>query len=349
MGVFRVDTVMTTGTGPNVAEGVIAFTNLESNILYVIDANNFVVDNDNNPTLTGAPLFELNQPRIDLLEQLSIDNQIPTLILSFIQREEGGIQQTSVDAPPFPALFDGDCIFNASDKTIYLLNITAEQMPTFDYNNINNFNTLNEFLIPLPPGEARSINVSYKFTMSELVEIEEIDLTLPPEDRIIKTSGDYMNFLVWNTDPACCVLGNTQVITDKGIIKMRDIYSNNKVLDIYGNYINVNYNIIFEPSKEFVKFSKNSIGKNVPNEDTYIRIGHPIYYRGKEIEVEKLVNDKTITLVQLDKAEKVYSICSKKRTYVMMNNMPVCTWSEDDWNDQIKNNYYGKNIKWTKQ
>jgi len=111
------------------------------------------------------------------------------------------------------------------------------------------------------------------------------------------------------------------------------------------------YNIVFSPKVDsFVYIPANSIEKNVPSTDLYIRRYHPIKYRGKEIDPLKLAKKLKITHlikeVKISDPVTIYSLCTKDRTFVMMQNLPVATWQQNDWESN-----HGKSNKfvWYKQ
>jgi len=80
--------------------------------------------------------------------------------------------------------------------------------------------------------------------------------------------------------------------------------------------------------------------------DLYIVEGHPIKYRGKEIECELLPNHiKNVSKVKLDKMVYVYCLCTANRVFVNIENVPVCTRKETEWEKMIKNQ---NDILWTK-
>ena len=65
----------------------------------------------------------------------------------------------------------------------------------------------------------------------------------------------------------------------------------------------------------------------------------------KEINCEDLINDITIYKVKLADPVFVYSLCTKERTSVIMNNLLVYTWSQVDWENYATLN----KITWFKQ
>lgn len=144
------------------------------------------------------------------------------------------------------------------------------------------------------------------------------------EDNI---DGEYTAIIA----EAPCVKGDTQVKTLDGFKSIKNINANDKVLKYTGEYINVKFNLKFKPMAKFVKITKNAFGDNKPSKDLYIRRGHPLLIGNVEINCEDLVNNEDIEFVNIDKPDNVYSLCTDDRTYVMMNNVPVCTWVESEW------------------
>ncbi len=149
------------------------------------------------------------------------------------------------------------------------------------------------------------------------------------------------------TNIACCLHPLTNILTNLGYKYIKDIESNQelKLKDIYGNFIDLIYNIKYIPSKDFILISKNAFGNNKPSDDLYIKEGHPLHLNNKEINCEDLINNKTIHKVQLDDPVFLYSLCTKERTAVIMNNLLVYTWSQEDWESYATIN----NIIWFKQ
>lgn len=133
-----------------------------------------------------------------------------------------------------------------------------------------------------------------------------------------------------------CVIGNTQVLTPLGYIQIKDIRSSDHVIDSVGKAVNVLYNIKGGSSSNFIKIAKDSLGANQPNDDLYITEQHPLLVEDKECPCEQLVNDGSIKKVTMDRPEKLYSLCTKERIYVVMNNVNVCTWSDQEFTEFSK-------------
>lgn len=115
-------------------------------------------------------------------------------------------------------------------------------------------------------------------------------------------------------------------------IRAGDLVYNHK-----GKVVNVLHNIRFAKTDSFIKIEKGSLGPNMPSDDLLIRDRHPILVNGKIVEPRRLLgkNDK-VTKVLLDKSE-VYSLCTQEKMFVMMQGVPVKTWS---YSDLIKSKFH---------
>jgi len=115
-------------------------------------------------------------------------------------------------------------------------------------------------------------------------------------------------------------------------VKAGDLVYNHK-----GKVIKILHNIRFAKTDSFIKIEKGSLGSNMPSDDLLIRDRHPILVNGKIVEPRRLLgkNDK-VTKVLLDKSE-VYSLCTQEKMFVMMQGVPVKTWS---YSDLIKSKFH---------
>ena len=141
----------------------------------------------------------------------------------------------------------------------------------------------------------------------------------------------------------CCMHPTTKVVTPSGIKDIKDIKAGDKVKDVHGRFINVNYNIKFMPTNKFVCVKKDAFGNNRPSEDLKATGEHPLVHNRKEVKFKDIVNGQTIVEQEL-KDEFVYSLCNRRRTYVMMNDVPVCTWAQREW----ERSRHSKAQKWFK-
>ncbi len=144
------------------------------------------------------------------------------------------------------------------------------------------------------------------------------------------------------TTVACCIYPTAKIETPFGLVQIKDIRAGDKVKDINGKFINVIYNIKFVPTSDFICIKKDTFGTNLPFEDLRATGGHPLLKDGKEVTFENLINNCTIIKEKLE-SEFVYALCTEERTFVMTNGIPVCTWSQYDWETT-----YAKTQSWLK-
>jgi hypothetical protein len=139
-------------------------------------------------------------------------------------------------------------------------------------------------------------------------------------------------------ESACCIRGDALVKTKRGDIMIKNVIHSDTVFKSDGSEIDVQYNIKFISTKKFVKINQNALGENIPNQDIFITGEHPISINNKEINVKDLVNNTTITEIETEIPEPIYSLCTSERTCVMINGLSVYTWGDADWNDFSKEN-----------
>jgi hypothetical protein len=133
-----------------------------------------------------------------------------------------------------------------------------------------------------------------------------------------------------------CLHGDSIVHTSTGNIKISDLKSDSgaHLVGINGESIKLISNLCLPPVSKFVLISKGSIANNSPSEDMYIIDGHPVCIDGKEVLPSKLVNNLNIKYVNLDPVP-VYTLVTETRTYVLINNIAVCTWSLEDITNRL--------------
>ena len=132
-----------------------------------------------------------------------------------------------------------------------------------------------------------------------------------------------------------CLYKDTLVHTVNGKKQIKDIKAGDFVIDYKGNSVEVEYNIVLPEAKKFTLIPKNSLGNSKPSVNLYIRKEHPILLDGKEILPGK-ISDKVKVM---KKADTIYSLCTKERTFVKMNNVDVATWGKEDWENKHNTKY----------
>ncbi len=144
-----------------------------------------------------------------------------------------------------------------------------------------------------------------------------------------------------------CFSGKSLVLTKNILtceikeIFAEDVYSDtHQVYDIdTQTFIPIEFNMVNGPVLRFYKIVKNSIDSNVPSEDFYITSGHKIRINDKIIKVRDVPQSVRVKT----KPQKVYSICTKNETAILINGMAVMTWSKDNFLSHAKK----YNIIWT--
>jgi uncharacterized delta-60 repeat protein len=132
--------------------------------------------------------------------------------------------------------------------------------------------------------------------------------------------------------PIPCLHPSTLVLTnDKKLKPISSLKSGDYVTDHRGKLVPILYNMRFQQTKEFLKIPKDTLGPNLPSNDLYIRKDHPILYRGKRIKADRLrLKYPNVKRVTIDSPVNVWSLCTKKKTHIMMEGIPVETWMETE-------------------
>lgn len=134
-----------------------------------------------------------------------------------------------------------------------------------------------------------------------------------------------------------CVYPDTKVhVPGNKTVAIKDIKAGDKVINRLGEEIEVIYNMKFEPKvSDFIEIPKSVL--NV-TDNLLIRKKHPVWWRNKEVLAESLPKHtgNLVKEVSIDRPVNVYSLCTKERSFVLMNNLPVCTWEQKDWEAKVK-------------
>ena len=124
---------------------------------------------------------------------------------------------------------------------------------------------------------------------------------------------------------AICFLGHVLVETDQGKIQIKDITSKNT---IDGNEI-VGVVKVKNEDNHMILFKKDSLGVNIPSEDTYVSRYHSILIKDEYIMAERLINNKNI-IKEVRGHEIIYNVLLKKYYKMVINNMTVETLHPDN-------------------
>lgn len=158
-------------------------------------------------------------------------------------------------------------------------------------------------------------------------------------------NSDYIGIdtVSYPTSSIPCVHPDTKVHTATGLKAISEIRAGDVVLNQKGKHVSVLYNMRFLPSNTFIRIKKGALnhglnsgqdrgkGEDRPTNDILIRKGHPILYKGREVDPARLVGRLSgIEKETLEEPVRVWSLCTKDRVFILTEGIPVATWSEED-------------------
>jgi hypothetical protein len=127
-----------------------------------------------------------------------------------------------------------------------------------------------------------------------------------------------------------CLHPKTLVLSKGKYVPISDLRKGDKVTNMKGENVRIIHNMCFPQVDKFIRIKKDALGLNVPKNDLLIRSGHPIFIDGKEVNPEDLIKtNKGVHKIKVDSAN-VWSLCTKKRVFIMMEGVPVATWALSD-------------------
>jgi hypothetical protein len=185
-------------------------------------------------------------------------------------------------------------------------------------------------------GATYKIYDSLNVYMGDLTEYKnsDVDNTIPSNiytSTINLGSGSSARDFYIQNFSLVCVHEDTNVLTNDGYKKIKDIRSGDVVYDENNDSHVVVNNIKLNITNEFIMIGKGSIGENKPMNDLLIKDGHPVLIDGEEIDCQLLVNGTTIKRVETYEKKYIYTLATEKRVFVNMENVHVCTWNIDQW------------------
>lgn len=146
--------------------------------------------------------------------------------------------------------------------------------------------------------------------------------------------GEYTDNNEWVFAPIC-VHEDTLVTTINNEIKIKDIRKGDIVIDNNNNKHIVVSNIKSIKASEFIEIKKDAFGENIPKQDLLITSQHPILVDNIQVEPQNIINNTTITKIVIEPVT-VYSLLTKEKVFIMMNNIPVSTWCVEDYAERVK-------------
>ena len=114
-----------------------------------------------------------------------------------------------------------------------------------------------------------------------------------------------------------CFRRGTPINTDQGLVDIDKI--NKKIHTIRNNRIK-HITETISKSKELVLVMKDAIYNNIPSLDTVMTKEHAIFYKGKLVKIDSLVNNSSIIYIE-NTGEKLYNVLLDKHDLMIVNNI----------------------------
>jgi len=152
-------------------------------------------------------------------------------------------------------------------------------------------------------------------------------------------TADIVVFKLGLIPSVICVFPGALVFTTNGLKKIEDLRAGDMLYDEYDQQVELINNVRCHPSsKGYTTFSQNCFGLNFPSNNLIITDGHPIKFPNsrKEFPVERLTNGQTIVRKE-GQIPETYSLVTRERIFVPINNIPVCTWPESKFHRYARN------------
>lgn len=121
-----------------------------------------------------------------------------------------------------------------------------------------------------------------------------------------------------------CFSGNSLVTTKDGIKKALEVKEGGLLLSDKNEWIPLISNVICGTTSTYYVIKKNFHGAT---EDLYLTQDHPVKINNEEIKAQEIGEQYNC------EREPIYTFVTEERIFVMINNIPVCTWSQKDWDD----------------
>jgi len=138
-------------------------------------------------------------------------------------------------------------------------------------------------------------------------------------------------------NPIICIFPGAQVETPNGLRNIEDLRQGDIVISENNEEIEIINNIrCTDGYKGYTQLMQGCFGNNLPNKDIYITDNHPIKLPNDdgEIAVQELANNMNI-IWKKGQIPETYSLITKRRLFVKMNGISVCTWEQNKFNKYI--------------
>jgi hypothetical protein len=185
------------------------------------------------------------------------------------------------------------------------------------------------------PGTARSVYTLFHLVGGNL--LSNVTVGGPPGFNVTSGSTVVPVNAVPSVSPTIitiepfCIHPDSMVHTTGGLMRLGDLRSDQviELIDLDNKPVKMLFNAKFVGSNKFVCYGVSSLGENSPSRDLLMTEGHPVFHNNREHVSKYMINGDTIKSVQQTVAF-TYAPVTDRRTFVLINNVPVCTWALAD-------------------
>lgn len=276
---------------------------------------------ENSNVLVGGVLLEMGEP-LTLLSPTGAF--VPTFDTGIKPLAgDGLVLEISIDGGPFQDIIDAGGIFLTGGYNTYIPRFTSPiegrlawgLLSAGTFENPEYINT--ELILP---ASANGKSIILRWTIG----VDEGGIA--PGASGVRID----NVLIKDRIP--CLHPNTLVLSNNCLKPISSIKKGDYITNHNGKSIEVLYNMCFTPSTdEFLKIPKDTLGLNKPSEDLLIRKEHPIMVNGRKVKADRLrIKYPQVKMITLNNPVNVWSLCTKDKHFVMMQGIPVGTWSQKE-------------------
>lgn len=141
------------------------------------------------------------------------------------------------------------------------------------------------------------------------------------------------NPLAWSVEP-CCIRKNTKVMCENEIVPIQKIKSGDSVLNRNGEKVKVIHNIKYEiPATRFSKIRKGSLKNNMPRNDLYLTVEHPILIKNTIVPAGEVENCEIV-----QETDEIFSLVTEFDEWLILENVPVKSFSKQHFENSIAKN-----------
>jgi len=147
-----------------------------------------------------------------------------------------------------------------------------------------------------------------------------------------------------------CVAEGTLVTLANGLeIPIEQLKPHHLLRDQSGRPVRLRSAVRFEHREtEVIEIERGALAAQTPSQPLRIKPGHPILVDGREVMPEQLVGSPGVQFRGLDRPTHIYTLLTERRSFVLMQGVPVSTWAEADWLHYTKTDNSARHMRWTR-